>query len=250
MTHFQDIEALVASRQKIHAIKEFRARTGVGLKEAKDAVEWFEAHGQWPTWYHRDSQAGTAAVAEPTPPPASGHALQAIEELVAQGQLIGAIKELRSLISWGLKETKDAVDEYRARGAWSAHVLATLGVSQAARPSPGSPAPGPQDPARASALQALAACLGHAPHVHLAVRARRAGRDGHLVMLRDRCCLVAHERGQWVVDPVIAYDAVHHVEVDHLRGVLYVSCGHVHERFELPAVDAEAALALFRVFAP
>lgn len=259
MTHFHDIEALVASRQKIHAIKEFRARTGVGLKEAKDAVEWFEAHGQWPAGYHGVAQAGTAA--DPVAPPTSGHALQAIEQLVAQGQHIGAIKELRSLTSWGLKETKDAVDEYRARGAWSAHVLAALGVSHVesaalGTPPPQPPASGPSvtaspDPALAPALQALTNHLGSSPHVHLAVRARRADRDGHLVMLRDRCCFVGHERGQWIVDPVIAYDAVHHVEVDpRVRAILYVSVGPVHERFALQAADADAALALFRVFAP
>ena len=35
----QRVRALVAQNQMIQAIKEYRAVTGVGLKEAKDAVE-------------------------------------------------------------------------------------------------------------------------------------------------------------------------------------------------------------------
>lgn len=261
MTHFRDIEALVAARQKINAIKEFRALTGVGLKEAKDAVEHFEAHGQWPP-----GSAGMIHGAAPTvtvaPAPPQGPR-QLIEQLVAQGQIIGAIKELRSRTNWGLKETKDAVDAYRERGAWSAAVLEAFGEPQAApAPAPAAtPAPSPaplrssgtvvQDLGLGPVMQAVASHLGHAPQVQLAASARRFGHEGHLVMLRDRVCFVRHERGQWIIDPVLSYEAVHHVEIGHgARPTLFVSAGHVHERFELGAVEADAALALFRVFAP
>jgi hypothetical protein len=101
-------------------------------------------------------------------------------------------------------------------------------------------------------LQALASQLGYAPEVRLAARARRAPHDGQLVMLRDQACFVREERGQWVVDPVISYATVTRVEAQSglLRTVLYVSVGYLHERFELDTPDADAALALFRVFAP
>lgn len=259
MTTFRDIEALVAARQKIGAIKEFRALTGVGLKEAKDAVEHFEAHGQWPPGVATMGPAGAVASAPAFVPAPPQGPRAVIEQLVADGQIIGAIKELRSITHWGLKETKEAVDEYRARGAWSAAVLQVFGVPQAA------PAPAPTPavaPARSSGTvvqalglgpvtQALASHLGHAPQVQLAAVAHRHGHEGHLVMLRDRVCFVRHERGQWIIDPVLFYDAVHHVEIGHsARPTLFVSAGHVHERFELGAVEADAALALFRVFAP
>lgn len=87
--------------------------------------------------------------------------------------------------------------------------------------------------------------------MHLTASASRHGHDGHLVMLRDRTCFVRQERGQWLIDPVLFYDTVHHVEIGHgARATLFVSAGHVHERFELGAAEADAALALFRVFAP
>ena len=250
MTDFHDIEALIASRQKILAIKEFRARTNVGLKEAKDAVEWFESHGQWPAGHGGDAH--PRPVVEPAPQLGPAGSRHAIEQLVAQGQIIGAIKELRSLTNWGLKESKDAVDAYRERGAWPATVLGVFGEPQ---PAP-TPAPRPsatvvQDPGLGPLLQAISKQLGHTPHVHLTAPASRLGHDGHLVMLRDRTCFVRHERGQWIIDPIISHDAVHHVEIGHgARPTLFVSAGHVHERFELGAAEADAALALFRVFAP
>ena len=41
------VEAFLKSGKKIHGIKEVRDRTGLGLKEAKEAVDFFEAEGQW-----------------------------------------------------------------------------------------------------------------------------------------------------------------------------------------------------------
>lgn len=260
MNDFHDIEAFVASNQKIMAIKELRARTGLGLKDAKDAVEHFQAHGQWPAEVRRGAGAAVAAAPVPAQHPPAAHPLLAIEQLVTEGQIIGAIKELRALTAWGLRESKEAVDEYRARGTWPAGLVAVVGVpagalaSLAAQQAPPAPprAAGPgSGPGPAPVLQALAAQLGHAPHVHLVVRARNAGHDGHLVVLRDRSCFVHQDRDRWIVDPVIAYEMVSHAEVGYgAPSVLYVSVGYLHERFELDTADAEAVLALFRVFAP
>jgi hypothetical protein len=104
---------------------------------------------------------------------------------------------------------------------------------------------------RSSALRsALANHLGHAPDVLLVVRARRSSRDGDLAMLRDRACFV-HDDRRWEIEPDIAYDAVRGVVVfPGAPTVLRVDLDDTRERFELDAADAEAALALFRAFAP
>jgi len=263
MTDFHDIEAIIASRQKILAIKEFRARTGAGLKDAKDAVEWFEAHGEWPAAY----RTGAALASELVPPPQASirqDPLRAIEQLVAEGQLIGAIKEVRALTGWGLKECKDAVEGYRDQRRWpEALVVAIEGKSVApvAAPAPvvaPAPAPAPvytpvggsSQSASASLRNTLAEHLGHAPDIQLAVRADRSSGEGYLVMLRDRACFV-HTDERWGVDPDFAYGEVNHVEsVPGTPAVLYVSVGRTRERFTLAEAEAEAVLALFRVFAP
>jgi ribosomal protein L7/L12 len=338
MSDWHDIEKLALGGQKILAIKELRSRTGVGLKEAKDAVEWFEAHRQWPAQYDREAdpnlrpaQATTqaannrraeveqqvaqqhkigaiklvreitsfglkeakdavehfqahgvwqpeilAAFGEPPTQPASVTAAQAqpaaqaasrrraeVEQQVAQQQKIGAIKLLREInSSFGLREAKDAVEHFQAHGVWQPEILAAFGepptqpasvTAAQARPEPPRAAVNTsRDPQLASVLQALANALGYAPEVRLAVRARRAPYDGQLVMLGDRACFVREERGQWVVDPMISYGMVTRVEAQSgsLRTVLYVSAAYLHERFELDGPDADAALALFRVFAP
>lgn len=251
MSDLSDIEALVAARKKIHAIKEVRALTGLGLKDAKEAVEWFEVHGEWPTSVSgaAASQGAMPTSSGPTtggPTPGSSRRAE-IEQLMARQQKIGAIKVLRELTRWGLRESKEAVDYYDAHHAWRPDVLAFFGESAIDAP----PQPrAAQDAGPASLTQALTQSLGYAPDVQLAVRAQRAGQDGWLVMLRDRAVFVGGDAGQERVEAEVAYDAVSHVEVEAgMRAVLYVSLGKRHERFELSAADADAALALFRVFA-
>ncbi|MCW5954672.1 MAG: ribosomal protein L7/L12 [Propionibacteriaceae bacterium] len=41
-----EIGRLLASGRKIEAIKRYREATGLGLKEAKDAVDYWEARGE------------------------------------------------------------------------------------------------------------------------------------------------------------------------------------------------------------
>jgi ribosomal protein L7/L12 len=268
MSDFREIEALVAAHQKINAIKALRERTGVGLKEAKDAVEHFEAHGRWPDAYAHAAQAAVATKPASSQSPRSASPLQPLEELLARNEIIGAIKELRTLGYGGLKECKDAVDEYRAHGRWAGSLVAwaeQLPASSvhspvhapvpAPAPTPThAPAPAPADASqgsRSSALRsALANHLGHAPDVLLVVRARRSSRDGDLAMLRERACFV-HDDRRSEIEPDIPYEAVRQVVVfTGAPSVLCVDLDHVRERFELDEADAEAALALFRAFAP
>jgi ribosomal protein L7/L12 len=93
---------------KIAAIKAYREETGLGLKEAKDAIEAWLATGE--------SRLG--APAAPTPahgvaalPPLS----QRVKDIAKDyGGKISAIKAYREETGAGLKDAKDAVEAWRA----------------------------------------------------------------------------------------------------------------------------------------
>lgn len=95
--------AALARGELILAIKIVRAATGLGLKEAKEAVEAYAArtatHG-----HSNDRDALQAAPGKIVFPQ------QAVDAL-SQGQLIAAIKQLREANpKLGLKEAREAVD--------------------------------------------------------------------------------------------------------------------------------------------
>jgi ribosomal protein L7/L12 len=134
-----EVERLVAEKQKIFAIKLLRERTGLGLKEAKDGVEYFARHGSW-----RDSdldalrrfldshgsraQAANEAFAQAVlqdPALLYQSALQVapkdeaglssalrdeLRALISAGQKINAIKRFREVFQVGLAEAKKAVE--------------------------------------------------------------------------------------------------------------------------------------------
>ena len=114
-----EIDRLVASGQKIHAIKLYRDHSGVGLKEAKDRIEHWSISTTAP---HTASSHATAAQTSITPTrpssiraglPASAAA--EIDRLVAGGSKIAAIKLLRQHTGLGLKEAKDAIEGWARR---------------------------------------------------------------------------------------------------------------------------------------
>ncbi len=99
----QEIRDLIAAGRKIEAIKLYRERFGVELKDAKAAVEALER----------------GAPPAPTPPtPGTESAPEAIDPgfreelqaLTAQGRKVEAVKLYRERTGAGLKEAKDAVD--------------------------------------------------------------------------------------------------------------------------------------------
>lgn len=95
-----DIAALLREGRKIEAIKAYRERTGVGLKEAKDAVDAME-RGQ-------------------LPPKSAGPVLRQVEDAeieaeIRSGNLLNAIKLYREKTGVGLKDAKDAVEAWRDR---------------------------------------------------------------------------------------------------------------------------------------
>lgn len=91
------VEALGAG-QKIEAIKRYRELTGVGLKEAKDAVEALERGEPVPV----------------TQTPAAPNA--SVQDLLREGKKLEAIKLYREQSGLGLKEAKDAVDAMELGG--------------------------------------------------------------------------------------------------------------------------------------
>ena len=94
-------EQLLRAGRKIEAIKRFRELTGVGLKEAREAVEAMD-------------QGRSANL-----PPKSSLIRQVndseIEAQIRSGHLIDAIKLYREKTGVGLKEAKDAVSAWRDR---------------------------------------------------------------------------------------------------------------------------------------
>lgn len=94
-------EQLLRAGRKIEAIKRYRELTGVGLREAKAAVEALEA--------------GRSV----SLPPKSSLLRQVhdseIEQQIRSGHLLDAIKLYREKTGVGLKEAKDAVEAWRDR---------------------------------------------------------------------------------------------------------------------------------------
>jgi ribosomal protein L7/L12 len=101
----------VEEGRKIEAIKVYRAHTGLGLAEAKAAVEAM--------------QAGKS----PPPMPELGGDLESeLLRLFGQGQKIQAIKLYREQTGMGLAEAKRAVEALAARHGLSAQRGGCLGV--------------------------------------------------------------------------------------------------------------------------
>ena len=98
-------EQLIRAGRTIDAIKRYRELTGVGLREARDAVEAMM----------RSPEAGRPL----TLPPKSSVLREVndseIEQQIRSGHLIDAIKLYREKTGVGLKEAKDAVEAWRDR---------------------------------------------------------------------------------------------------------------------------------------
>ncbi len=93
------LRQLITEQRKLDAIKHVRQMSGVGLKEAKDYVEWL-THQMGSRPDEGDWRIELAAAA---------HDHQVLD-LLTQGQKIGAIKRVRELTGVGLKEAKDFVE--------------------------------------------------------------------------------------------------------------------------------------------
>lgn len=96
-----EVRRLIAAGDLIAAIKQYRTLTGVGLKEAKEAVEALAAGRAVPAL-----PAGVRAVPVPV-----GAELEAeIRAMVKDGRLIEAIKRYREATGVGLSDAKAIVE--------------------------------------------------------------------------------------------------------------------------------------------
>jgi ribosomal protein L7/L12 len=89
-----EVKAAIDRGNKIEAIKLLRDATGIGLKEAKDAVEQFEA-------------GGSPVIAQKTAKPAGS---EGIASALQQGNKLEAIRLYREQTGVGLKEAKEAIE--------------------------------------------------------------------------------------------------------------------------------------------
>src|SRR5262249_8900659 len=94
----QELIELLNQGLKIEAIKRYRQRTGVGLKEAKDAVDALQQRER--------SQ-------DPQESDNSFH--QTLVSLLEQGRKIDAIKVYREVTKRGLKESKEVIESILTR---------------------------------------------------------------------------------------------------------------------------------------
>lgn len=114
-----EIDRLVTAGQKIHAIKLYRDRTGLSLKEAKDRIDHWSVSTTAP---HLAAVSNTTAVhSSITPTALTPSSVRAslppaaasdIDNLVAGGAKVAAIKALREHTGLGLKESKDLIEAW------------------------------------------------------------------------------------------------------------------------------------------
>ncbi len=105
---FADVREQIQRGNKVEAIKAYRAKTNVGLAEAKAAVEAMQAG--LPVAVPQAPQAdwGQSGAAD------NAGKLEEIQNLLQQGNKIEAIKIYREMTGVGLKEAKDAVEAMQA----------------------------------------------------------------------------------------------------------------------------------------
>ncbi len=101
-----EIDRLVTAGSAIAAIKVFRDRTGVGLQEAKDAIDRWRPGATTSPATARPGLGAFSAASLPSDVRAG------IDRLVAAGQPISAIKLLREHAGLSLKDAKDAIDAW------------------------------------------------------------------------------------------------------------------------------------------
>lgn len=98
-----ELTTLIDNGQKIEAIQKYRERTGVGLAEAKSAIEQIgdRLSGAGQPWDDRTAEPRDSAEGE-------------VLGLMRSGQKIAAIKRYRETHGGGLKEAKEAVEALAA----------------------------------------------------------------------------------------------------------------------------------------
>lgn len=118
-----ELRALLMAGRKIEAIKRLRAETGIGLKEAKDAVDSMAVEMSAPgnfdgtgtplagneDYTRQPLLASSASSSETTPAP-TPDTIAEIRQLIVKKNKIAAIKLYRKETGVGLREAKEAVE--------------------------------------------------------------------------------------------------------------------------------------------
>lgn len=102
----RDVETLVMRGQKIQAIKRYREQTGLGLREAKEAVDALEQELFVPgttTSFQHEGESGNALLI-------AGDPDEEVRRSVLEGRKIEAIKRYREQTGLGLRQAKEVVD--------------------------------------------------------------------------------------------------------------------------------------------
>jgi LSD1 subclass zinc finger protein len=105
LAELEEIRALAQGGNLVEAIRRFRELYGVGLKEAKDAVEALAAGKVIEV---------NQIFAAPVTAKVTGEALNEVLELLRSGDKIAAIKRYREITDAGLAEAKEAVEKIEA----------------------------------------------------------------------------------------------------------------------------------------
>lgn len=105
-----ELLGLVAAGKKVEAIKRFREMTGVGLREAVEALELLERHSGASSGGTRTDAAPSSASAPAIDPKRLKEAEAAAMAALRDNNVMEAIKRYRQHTRLGLKEAKDAVD--------------------------------------------------------------------------------------------------------------------------------------------
>lgn len=99
---FSQVRELMAQDEKIEAIKMLREKTGMGLAEAKAAVERLDEGGNL----------DNPLPASPAPAQLPVELAATVRGLLQNGDKIGAIKLVRVHMKLDLKDAKDLVDRF------------------------------------------------------------------------------------------------------------------------------------------
>lgn len=104
----REVEALLGQGKKIQAVKLYREQTGLGLREAKDAVDLIEhiLQTRGPAFSQARSADPETELALPVVEPPGAE----VRRYVLEGKKIQAIKLYREQTGLGLREAKEAID--------------------------------------------------------------------------------------------------------------------------------------------
>ena len=255
---WESVEALVGENKKIMAIKMCRELTGFGLREAKEAVEFFMVNNYWDhNLYNGDHSPKTISAAD-----REKEEFRLTVEQLGPVKKIEAIKQIRSYFGIGLKEAKEVVDNFLSKGVWKAGLWSSptsnYEPSQNTVPTESAITPNkivltPLNPHNYNEIDKdlvdiLSNRLAREVRPILIVETKKGVDRGYLVMLSERAYFFRHLFDEFMIETEIDYREVSSVEVETRYGVreLVVNLTYFNERFS--GISDEDTKAVKQVF--